>query len=407
MHDERQFEAHQRVARALHPARGEAQRLAGARQAVERSALRGHVGQLAQLAQRHRDAVVPADHRQAGRAAIHFLGLLDQAEAADQLFAQFGPGMQVQQHGTLAPLGQLLLPVQFAVERADAFFQHLAQARVAFQDQLHGLLGDDQQAHVGLGDGRCQLLLPHHAGAFAEDIALPKRRQGELAALFAAHHAHGALAHHVQAPVLAPVLLQDLFPCADALDAHAAHGIGQFLLVELAAQVEQPRDKAAGGTDRDIAGDKGQRGRVAGDHRLGHAARDHQQLGLARGTHRRLVPVLAQQRDIGKDLAGLAHAHADFLAVFFVEHAHGPRLDDKQPGRRVAGVADGIAKTKSQHLRGIGQARQFLRRQHRQDFHAGEESGQRGSALGLFRRCRGSRGRGGGGGFARLASGLR
>jgi hypothetical protein len=64
------------------------ERLAGARQAVQGRALRGHVRQLAQFAEGDVDAVVTAQHRQAGRAAIHLLGLLDQGKALDDLLAR-------------------------------------------------------------------------------------------------------------------------------------------------------------------------------------------------------------------------------------------------------------------------------------------------------------------------------
>ncbi|MNX97914.1 hypothetical protein D3C86_1302970 [compost metagenome] len=375
VHDERQLKALQRVARALHTARGEAERLARARQAVQRGAGGGHVGQLAQLAQRHRYAVVPADHRQAGGAAIHLLGLLHQCEAPDHALAELRLGMEIEQHRPLAPLGQLLLAVQLAVYRADAFLQHLAQPHVALQDQLDRLLGNHQQPRIGFGDGRGDLLLPHHTGPFAEDLALAERGEREGVAVLLAHDPHRALPHHVEAAVVAAVLLEDGLAGRHTLHAHAAHGVFEFALVQLAAQIEQPRDEAASRADRHVAGDEGQRGRVAANHRLRHAARNRDQLGLARRPHGGLVPVLAQQGDIGKDLAGLAHAHADFLAVLLVEHAHRAGPDDENTLGRVAGIADRVAEAEGQRARAGGQPFEFLAREWREDLHRGEEIG--------------------------------
>ncbi|MNV49218.1 hypothetical protein D3C71_1411660 [compost metagenome] len=87
------------------------------------------------------------------------------------------------------------------------------------------------------------------------------------------------------------------------------------------------------------------------------------------------MPVLAQQGDIGKDLAGLAHAHADFLAVLLVEHAHRAGPDDENTLGRVAGIADRVAEAEGQRARAGGQPFEFLAREWREDLHRGEEIG--------------------------------
>jgi hypothetical protein len=52
---------------------------------------------------------VLADHREAGSAAVHLLGLLDPGKALDDLLAKLGPGLQIEHDRLLAPLGNLLL----------------------------------------------------------------------------------------------------------------------------------------------------------------------------------------------------------------------------------------------------------------------------------------------------------
>jgi hypothetical protein len=367
--DERHLEAEQRIEGALHAARGEAQRFADARQAVHGGALRRDVGHFAQLAERHGNAVVAADHGEAGGPAIHFLGLFDQRKAPDHFFAEFRPGMQIERDRQLAPFRQLLLAVEFLFEKAHALFQDLAQLRIALQQEMNGFLRNHQQRRIGQRHRGRHLLLAHQAGFLAEYLALPQRRQRIVGALFAARQPDLAVADDVQPAVLAAILPQDFLAGGHALDADAAHELFQLAPADLAAQVEQLRDEAAGRADRDITGHVLLRRAVLCDQRNDGFARDEQQFGLQRRAHRRFMPVIAQHGDVGEDFAGLAHAHADFLAALLGENPDRSRLDDEQAAGRIAGIAHGVAEGIETRFGLLGQALDFFRRKRREDFH--------------------------------------
>jgi hypothetical protein len=168
VHDDRELETTQGVKGALDTSRGKTYGFARAGQAVQRRALGGDVGQLSQLSQGHPDSVVFADHRETRGAAIHLLGLLDPGEAADDILTQLGPGFQVDNQLGAAQLGDLHLPLQLAIVDPDPLLQRVAHLRIALQDEMHGLLGNDENGGIRVGYDRRALLLPHQAGAFTE-----------------------------------------------------------------------------------------------------------------------------------------------------------------------------------------------------------------------------------------------
>ena len=196
---------------ALHAARGEAQRLADARQAVQRGALSGDVGHFAQLAERHGDAVVLADHREAGGAAVHLLGLLDQREARMMRSPMARPRLQVEQQGRACG-------ARPASSGAPARARRTRCARPAPRAAL-GL-----RSRMSRPSSRGSPAAPRRspprrlagcswrmqAGLLAEDLALAQRRQRVLLPSSLRSIAHLALAHHVETAVLAAVLLEDL-----------------------------------------------------------------------------------------------------------------------------------------------------------------------------------------------------
>ncbi len=348
MGDERQLEAEQRLVGALYPAGGEAQRLADPRQALQGRALGGYVGQFAQLAQSHGDVVVLADHGQAGRAAIHLLGLMHQGEAFDDALAPALAGVEIEQQGFLAPLGQCLLAIQFPVTEPDPLLQHLLQFRIALQDQPDGLFRDHQQHHLGLGDHRGGLLLAQQTGLFAEHLTLPQGRQRVLGIVLGAHHPHPALAHHIEPAVLPLVLGEDGAALVHPLDADAADDLFQLITLDLAAQIEQPGDETAGGVDRHIVGDEALGIRIACQDRLEHLMRKIQQFGLGGGPDGGLMAVALEHRDLGEHLPLLAHPHADLLAPLLHEHAHRTLLDHIEAFARVARIAHGVAEIEAE-----------------------------------------------------------
>ncbi len=176
MHDERKVEPAQRIEGALHTSRGEADGFARACQAIQRRALRRNVGKFAQLAQRHADPIVLTDHRQACRSTVHLLGLLDPGEAPDDVLSQLRLGFKIDHQRGFALLGDLLLPLQLPVDDPDPLLQRLAHLRVAFENELHALLGDHEQSGIRAGDHRGGLLLAHQAGLFTEGFTLAQSR---------------------------------------------------------------------------------------------------------------------------------------------------------------------------------------------------------------------------------------
>jgi hypothetical protein len=140
MHDERQLKPAQHVEAAFHTFGGETNGFAGTCQTFQSGALRRDVRKLAQLAQRHADAVVLADHCQARGAAVHLFGLLDPAEASDDILTELRFGTEIYQEPRCASFGDLLLPLQLPVDDPNAIFQDLTHLWIALENQLHGLL---------------------------------------------------------------------------------------------------------------------------------------------------------------------------------------------------------------------------------------------------------------------------
>ena len=371
--DEGQVKTQQGLEGALHAAGGEAQRLAHPGQAVHGGPLGGHIGHLPQLAQGHGDPVVLADHGQAGRPAVHLLGLLHQRETLDDPLAQLRLGAEVQQRRSASALGDLLLALQLALGKTDPLLQHLTQLGVAAQDEVHGLLGDHQQHHIALGDGADRLLLAQQTGLLAEYLALGEGGQGVLDPVVVAHDLDRALAHHIETAVLAGVLLQDDPPGPHPLDANAAYEVLDLALLDLAAQIEQAGDEAARGADGHEGGDEGAGRLVAHQHRRQGRSGDEDQLGLGRGPRRGLVAGLLQGCDLGKDLAHLAHPHADLLALLLGEDAHGARFDDEQPLPPIARVEDRIPEVEGAGLGLPGQLFQLLASEGREELHRRQE----------------------------------
>src|SRR5260221_14772660 len=114
---------------------------------------------------------------------------------------------------------------------------------------------NDQQRRIGAGNRGRALLLSHQAGFFAEDFTLPQRSQGIFSATLVAHDADFAAADPVEFAIFARILFENLLSGADALDADAAHEVFEFVLVQLAAQIEQTRNDASSRPDGPATGD--------------------------------------------------------------------------------------------------------------------------------------------------------
>src|SRR5471032_1836480 len=143
MDDERQIETPQRLEGALNATRGKAQHFACSRETIKCRALGRDIGKLAELAERHGDLVVLADHRQTRSAAIHFLRLLDPCKAAYHPLAELLFRVQVEHGRQRAPLLQLFLALQLALNKSDAVIQHFAQLWIAFEHEVYCLLRHD------------------------------------------------------------------------------------------------------------------------------------------------------------------------------------------------------------------------------------------------------------------------
>lgn len=179
-----------------------------------------------------------AYHRKARCTAIHFFGLFDQREAFDDFLAELGLALQIEHQRQLAPLFDPLLPLQFAVAVANPLVEHFAQLRIAFENEMDRTLRNHQQPRIGRRDHRRHLLLAHQARFLAEYLAFAERGKRVVVPFLVPHDTHCALSHHVQAPVLASVLLEDFLARGHPFHANTAHILLEFRLVQLAAQIE-------------------------------------------------------------------------------------------------------------------------------------------------------------------------
>ncbi len=189
------------------------------------------------------------------------------------------------------------------------------------------------------------------------------------------------MTNDVQSAVVARILLQDFLACTQSLHTDAANKFLQLALVYLATQIEQTGHQSASRADRDVTGNKVLRRTVLRKDGFDGLARQEQQLGLGRCAHRGFVPVVAQHGDLGKDLALLAHAHADFLAMFNGKYANRAGLDHQQAIGWIARIAHGVAEGKEPGFCVLSQPLEFIAGKWREDFYRRQKIGNGGFRL--------------------------
>ena len=298
--------------------------------------------------------------------------MLDQWKPFEHPFADAGLGAQIQAQWSIAPFEQLLLAFPFVLGELDAGPQRFLQLGIAFQDGAHGLLRDHQQHRVAGGPHGHRLRHVQQAGVLAEHLPMAQNSQGQLDAALHPNAAHRAPAHHVEPAVLKAILLQDGIPGRHLFDADAVDQLDEFVLIDLAAQLEQLTDETTGGIDAGLTGQQTADHRMTGQYRGDDIAGNEHQLGLAGSARGEFEAVVAQRGGFGQQLAGTTDPDTDVLAAFRGQQAHHAGFDDIQTQSRFPGRENRIAEVVGLDFSPRGQVFQVAAADGSQQFDAGQ-----------------------------------